>query len=133
MENTKKKILIIDDDEDCLASAATVLADAGYEVITAPDGQSGLARAVSEQADLIILDVMMPKQDGWDTCDELRALKETHDVPIVFLTCMQPPSSLYASHGAFDTVWDDYLTKPVTPKTLVSTVEKLLHESSLSH
>ena len=129
----KKRVLIIDDDSECLEFAKTVLVDEGYEVIIAVDGQEGLKKAVSEHPDLIVLDVMMPEKTGWETCDELRSTKEGIDVPIVYLTCIDPPRSLYEPHGAFGTDWDEYLTKPVTPKKLADTVKKLLNKSAPTH
>jgi two-component system alkaline phosphatase synthesis response regulator PhoP len=126
----QKKILVVDDDRECLDFTEAVLLREGYEVITAMNGQEGLEKARSECPDLIILDVLMPEQDGWDTCDNLRSEQETRAVPIVYLTCVQGPKTIYGSHGAFETEWDEYLTKPVTPKNLVGAVRRLLEKSA---
>jgi DNA-binding response OmpR family regulator len=127
----RKKILVVDDDRECLDFAEGVLAGEGYEVITATSGQEGLEKARSECPDLIILDVVMPEQDGWDTCDELRSGRETRQVPIVYLTCVGAPTTLYAPHGALETEWDEYLTKPVSPRNLAAAVKRLLEKSAV--
>lgn len=124
-----KKVLVVDDDADCLEFAKVALERAGFEVTTATNGQEVTAVAGAVHPDAIILDVMMPEQDGWDTCDKLRSIRATCKVPIVFLTCVESPKTLYAAHGAFETDWDEYLTKPVTGKELVATVKRLLKRS----
>ncbi len=125
-----KKILMVDDDRNFLESVKTVLTKKGFEVVTAKNGDEGMRKALSEQLDLVILDVMMPGQDGWDLCDSLRSKDELRNIPIIYFTCVEAPKSLYQSHGAFETDWDEYLTKPVTPKKLLETVEKLLEKDS---
>lgn len=127
----RKRILVVDDDRDCVAFAEAVLRRAGYEVISATDGCQGLEKAKAERPDLIILDVLMPERDGWDTCDDLREAEETRRVPIVYLTCVAGPKTIYGSHGAFETEWNEYLTKPVSPKHLVSVVQKLLEKTAV--
>ena len=121
-----KKILLIDDDDECIMIIGSILEKAGFEVISAMDGQEGLERAASEHPDLILLDVMMPEMDGWDTCDSIKANKGINDVPIVYLTCVNPPKSLHQSHGALETDWDEYLTKPIRRNQLLATVNKLV-------
>ena len=75
---------------------------------------------------------MMPKQDGWDTCNKLRDTCEGRTIPIIYLTCVDLPKSLYDHHIAFDTDWDEYLTKPVTPKELISVVRRLLQKAAVA-
>lgn len=124
------KILVVDDDEHDLELARRALADEGYEVITASDGREAVPKARTERPDLVVLDVVMPEQDGWDTCDELRAAEETRSVLIVFLTRVDTPKTLYAPHAAFETDWDEYLTKPITPRKLVAAVRQLFEKAS---
>ncbi len=126
----QKRILVIDDDQECLEFAKTVLAPEGYEVVTATNGCEGLEKAKVAHPDLIILDVLMPERDGWDTCDDLRDAEGTRFVPIVYLTCVEGPKTIYGSHGAFETEWNEYLTKPVAPKNLVAVVKRLLEKSA---
>ncbi len=125
----RKKILVVDDDCECTEFAEGVLTAEGYEVITASDGQEGLEKARSQCPDLIILDVLMPEQDGWDTCDQLRSAQETRRVPIVYLTCVPGAKSIYAPHGALETDWDEYLNKPITPQNLIAAVRRLLEKA----
>ena len=122
----KKRILVVDDDSDSLEFAAATLTREGYEVITATDGKEGLAKAVDQHPDLVILDVVMPEQDGWDTCDQLREIRELRKVPVVYLTCVEGPGTLYTDHGLYETVWDEYLRKPVVAKDLLRVVGRLL-------
>ena len=126
----KKRILVVDDDSVCLEVARDALTPEGYEVITATDGKEGLAKAIKQRPDLIILDVVMPEQDGWDTCDQLREIRELRNVPVVFLTCVESPGTLYASHGLYETDWDEYLRKPVNAKEIFRVVGKLLHRTA---
>ena len=107
-----------------------VLTPEGYDVVTAKTGCEGLEKAKAGRPDLIILDVLMPDRDGWDTCDDLRVAEETRSAPIVYITCVEGPKTIYGSHGAFETEWDEYLTKPVSPKNLVAVVKRLLEKSS---
>ncbi len=127
----RKKILVVDDDRECRDFARDVLSTEGYEVILAQDGEEGLERARAECPDVIILDVLMPEEDGWDICDRLRSVRETRSVPIMYLTCVEGPKSLYASHGALETEWDEYLTKPISPQLLVGAVKRLLERSAV--
>ncbi len=122
----KKKILLIDDDCECIEYIGSILAKAGFQVVSAMNGEEGLQRAASEHPDLILLDVMMPEMDGWDTCDGVRAAGEIDNVPVVFLTCVKPPKNVSQPHGALETSWDEYLTKPVRRKELLATVGRLV-------
>ena len=119
-----KKILLVDDDDECVEYIGSILTGDGFEVLSAGNGNEGLRRALSEHPDLILLDVMMPDLDGWDTCDNIRATKEIDGIPVVFLTCVEPPKSLYQAHGYLETTWDEYLTKPIPKKELLAAVHQ---------
>ena len=127
--NERKRILVIDDDRECIEFVENVLTRKGFDVIAALDGQEGLTKAISDRPDLIILDVVMPEQDGWVTCEKIRSTTEIANVPIIYLTSVDSPKSLFMDHGAFETDWDEYLTKPVTPKSLHTAVMKVLKKS----
>jgi CheY-like chemotaxis protein len=126
MTEAKKRILAIDDDSEALDLIRNALESGGFEVLTAADGRKGVEKAAAARPDLILLDVVMPGMDGWDTCDALRALPGFSHLPIIFLTNVDLPSSLYQSHGAFETDWDEYITKPFKPKKRVSVVKAAL-------
>jgi len=131
--NAHGRILVVDDDEHDREITRSVLAKEGFEVITASDGREALQKARTERPDLVVLDVVMPEQGGWDTCDALREADGSHSLKILFLTQVEVPRTLYAAHVALETDWDEYLTKPVTPRKLIAAVRQLLGKSSASH
>lgn len=128
MANKKnQKILVVDDESDILELLKYNLEKEGYEVKTAPDGIKGVALAKSFLPDLILLDIMMPKQDGVETCRQLRDIPELHDTFIVILTAR---SEEYSEVAAFDMGADDYLTKPIKPRALMSRISAMFRRES---
>jgi len=119
----QKKILIVDDEPDILEFLQYNLKKEGYKVITAPDGSEAIKIAEREKPDLIILDIMMPEMDGIETCRQLRLHKDFADTPIAFLTARDEDFSQIA---ALDVGGDDYVTKPIKPRVLVSRIQALL-------
>jgi len=119
-----KKILVIDDEPKIVDICQDYLQAAGFEVIRAGDGPIGLAKARTEQPDLIVLDLMLPGMDGLDVC---RALRRESDVPIIMLTARveETDKLIGLELGA-----DDYLTKPFSPRELVVRVRTLLRRVS---
>jgi len=81
-------ILIIDDDPDNLAMVSAYLEDRQYRILVAEDGESGVRRALYARPDLILLDVLMPGIDGYETCRRLKALEGTKDIPVIFMTAL---------------------------------------------
>jgi CheY-like chemotaxis protein len=120
---TTPRILIVDDDEWILRMVSTVLRNEKYEVLTASDGEEGLATAVGTRPDLIILDVMMPKMDGWTFIKQVRSMPDFAFVPVLFLTALD--SSKDRVHG-FRLGADDYLPKPFQAEELVVRVATAL-------
>lgn len=117
------KILIVDDEEDILEFIEYNLKKEGYEVYTAHDGEEALRKALEIAPHLVLLDVMMPNMDGMETCRRLRAMPETADAIIAFLTAR---SEDYSQVAGFDAGADDYIAKPVRPNVLVSRIKALL-------
>ncbi|MCB0122083.1 MAG: response regulator transcription factor, partial [Caldilineaceae bacterium] len=116
-----KKLLIVDDEADLLAELQPMLTRAGYQVITATDGEAALALVAQEAPDLIILDVLMPKLDGRAT---LRRLREGDNwVPVILLTQINTTLErvLSLQEGA-----DDYLNKPFDPMELLARIQAIL-------
>ncbi|MFA5259858.1 MAG: response regulator [Candidatus Omnitrophota bacterium] len=85
MQN-KKKILIVDDEKNLIALVALHMQMAGYEPLFATDGEEALSMVEQEKPDLVILDLMLPKLDGWEVCQRIRAKAEIKAIPIIMLT-----------------------------------------------
>jgi len=123
------KILIIDDEEDIRILIQYTLKKEGFTVETAKDGESGIEKAKSFLPDLIILDVMMPGIDGIETCELLRQNPIFDTTLITFLTAR---SEDYSQIAGFNSGADDYISKPVKPKVLVSRINGLLRRQTIS-
>ena len=123
MESGKAKILVLDDEPDILEIVGYNLRSEGYEVKTALSGKEGIAIAKKFLPDLILLDVMMPGMDGIETRDIIRQDVQLKDTIIAFLTARGED---YSQVAGFDAGADDYITKPVKPKVLVSRLKALL-------
>jgi two-component system alkaline phosphatase synthesis response regulator PhoP len=123
MKKKEIKILLVDDEQDILEIVGYNLQQEGYQVVTANNGKEAVAKAKKELPQLIIMDVMMPEMDGMEACEAIRKLPELSNVIITFLTAR---SEDYSQVAGFDAGADDYITKPIKPKLLVSKVKALL-------
>lgn len=123
MKNKDIKILLVDDDADILEIVGFNLEAENYQVYTAKNGKEALTIAKKETPNLVILDVMMPEMDGIETCEHMRKLPELSNTIITFLTARGED---YSQVAGFDVGADDYITKPIKPKLLVSKVKALL-------
>jgi CheY-like chemotaxis protein len=117
------RILICDDDPAILRVLQVNLEVEGYETLLAHHGEEALKIAGSEKPDLIILDIMMPRMDGYQTCDALKADPETKGIPVVFLSAKAQDSDI--EKGKSYEV-EDYITKPFDPDTLIEVVERVI-------
>ncbi|OGC42051.1 hypothetical protein A2Y85_00480 [candidate division WOR-3 bacterium RBG_13_43_14] len=124
----KSKILLVDDDPDFLDATRQILLAHKYDVVTANNGEEGIAKAKIESPDLIILDVIMPGKDGFTTCYELRKFPQTRPIPIIMLTAVgqQLSKPEYGQEIAIDHLADDYIDKPVEMQVLLKKIEKHL-------
>jgi DNA-binding response OmpR family regulator len=124
------KILVVDDDPDILDAVALILESQGYEVVTARDGIEGLANLKAEQPDLMILDLMMPKMDGFAVCKELQDPRwsKYKDIPILILTSVREEASRrrYELETGLALDVDDYVEKPMSPDVLLKRVSTLI-------
>ncbi len=119
-----ERILIIEDETPMRTALADVLQGEGYRALTAADGESGLRKAVDEKPDLILLDIMMPKLDGYAVCAELRRLE--NPVPVLMLTAKGQVEDRVTG---LDAGADDYLVKPFSTEELLARVRALLRRS----
>ncbi|MBK6898946.1 MAG: response regulator [bacterium] len=118
-----RKILIVDDEPYILSILDFSLDAEGYTVLQAADGDAALSLAADQQPDLVILDVMMPRLDGFETCRRLKADLRTKDIPVVLLTARNSRED--RTRGR-DCGADGYITKPFSPQRLVDTVQTFL-------
>ena len=122
-----QKVLVVDDEEPILELLRYNLEKQGYDVKIASDGFIGVELAKRFHPDLVLLDIMMPKMDGVETCRQLRAIPELQNTFIVFLTAR---SEEYSEVAAFDVGADDYITKPIKPRALMSRISALFRRDS---
>jgi two-component system, OmpR family, alkaline phosphatase synthesis response regulator PhoP len=122
METKLGKVLIADDEPDILEILKYNLSNEGYEVVTAKDGDEAIEKAKLTKPDLIVLDMMMPKKNGVQVCEILRAKPDFKQTLIIFLTAMSDEGTQIKG---LETGADDYISKPVSPKVFVSRVNAL--------
>ncbi len=123
MKKKDIKILLVDDEPDILEIVGYNLEKEGYQVFKATNGVEAIKKTRDIKPHLILLDVMMPKMNGIETCEKIREIDELHDIIIAFLTAR---SEDYSQIAGLDAGADDYITKPVKPKVLLGKVKSLL-------
>jgi len=124
--NENPHILVVDDEPDILEFVQYNLQKEGFRVSTAENGIEGLEEARKVKPDLIILDIMMPEMDGVEVCRQLRSEPSFNNTVVAFLTARDED---YSQIAALDVGGDDYITKPIRPRVLVSRVNALLRRS----
>ena len=117
------RVLVADDDEDILSLVAFRLERSGFEVLKACDGAEALRLATDEIPDLAVLDVMMPKLDGYEVTRRMRANETTSGIPVILLTARAQESDVAAG---FEAGADDYVKKPFSPQELGTRVQAIL-------
>jgi DNA-binding response OmpR family regulator len=122
--DNRKQVLVIEDDPNTANLVVVYLQREGFSALQAHDGEKGLALAVKHQPDLVILDLMLPRMDGWEVC---RRLRRTSDVPVIMLTARGEEIDRVSglTLGA-----DDYVVKPFSPRELVARVKAILRRSA---
>ncbi|MFH1382313.1 MAG: response regulator [Chloroflexota bacterium] len=125
-----EKILVVDDDPDILEALTMILEAKGYTVVTAKDGVEGLSILRAESPSLMILDLLMPKMDGFAVCKELQDPRwaKFRDIPILILTSVREEASRrrYELETGLALDVDDYVEKPVSPDLLLERVTRLI-------
>jgi len=126
------KILVVDDDPDIREAISAVLEASSYQVVTACDGEDGLDKLRDERPDLMILDLLMPKMDGFAVLKELQDPRRSKysKIPILILSSVAEDASRhrYELETGLELNVDDYVEKPIDPHTLLWRVEKLLEK-----
>jgi len=123
MSVDKKKILIVDDEADLVGILEVQLQSMGYSTITAEDGEVGIEMVKLETPDIILLDVMMPKLDGYQVCKLLKNDQTYAHIPIIMLTARAQAQDIQKGKDAGA---NDYMTKPFDNKILMEKIQKLL-------
>ena len=123
MNDVRPLVLVADDDPDILALVRFRLEREGYEVLSAPDGETALDLALARTPDLAVLDVMMPRLDGYELTRRLREHGPTTGIPIILLTARVQEPEL---ERGFEAGADDYVTKPFSPQALGERVQAAL-------
>ena len=120
-----KRILLADDSVTALTMHRMILAGAGYEMLTAQDGQEAIELATSEHPDLILMDVVMPRKTGFEATRFLRKQEATKSIPVIMVTTRSEAESM---ETGFARGCNDYVTKPVNSSELLAKVRGLLGE-----
>jgi DNA-binding response OmpR family regulator len=125
---SEKYILVVDDDPDLVETVAMMLESKGCEVGRAYDGVEGEESIRRRRPDLVILDVMMPRKDGYQLCAELKADEATRSIPIVLLTAVGEavPSTSYTHADGMSTEADEYIAKPIDTESMWNIVNSLI-------
>lgn len=119
----QKKILLVDDSATTLMMEQMVLRGQPYQIVTAKNGREAIAVALLEQPDLVLLDVVMPEMNGFETCRELRQLPVTKNVPIIMVTTKGEEQNV---ETGFESGCSDYITKPINGAELLTKVRGFL-------
>lgn len=127
IDQRKIKVLVVDDEQDIIDILTYNLQKEGYEVETAMDGIKAVSKAKSFTPDVILLDIMMPLQDGVETCRQIREIPELKKTFVIFLTAR---SEEYSEVAAFDVGADDYINKPIKPRALLSRIAALFRRET---
>jgi DNA-binding response OmpR family regulator len=120
------KILIAEDERDIGELIALTLRFNGHEVVTTRDGAEAVAQAQRDQFDLILLDVRMPRMNGYEACRQLRAMEATSQIPIIFLSAKGQEAEVQAGLEAGA---DRYILKPFAPDLLIRKIAEVLGEA----
>lgn len=127
--NQPKKIFVVDDDPDLVMMIASMLVSSGYAVNRAYDGVECMEKVRSISPDLILLDVMMPRKDGYQVCKELKADEELRCIPVILLTAVVDhiPTTTFSHRDGMENEAEDFIDKPFRPEELLQRIRQLLN------
>lgn len=119
----KKRVLIVDDEPDLVTFLAKNLENNEYQTISAFDGEEGLKKAIEEKPDLILLDLIMPKHDGWQMLKGLKTHESTSPIPVIVVSAKAETDSIFAAkkQGVVD-----YIIKPIEIAALVKYIKRYI-------
>jgi two-component system alkaline phosphatase synthesis response regulator PhoP len=117
-----RKILVVDDERHIVRLVEVNLQRAGYDVVTAYDGVEALEKVKAEKPDMIVLDVMMPRKDGFEVLQDLQGNPATADIPVIMLTAKAQDADVFKG---WQSGVSSYLTKPFNPRELLTFVERI--------
>jgi len=113
----RKRILIVDDSRTAQMMTSLIVSKGSFDVVTASDGEDGVQKALSEKPDIILMDVMMPRMDGFETCRRLHENEATRGIPVIMVTTRGEADNIEVGYGAGCV---DYVTKPVNSVELLA-------------
>ncbi len=119
----KKKILLIDDEEELVSSLSEVLEENGYKVIIATNGMEAIKKAKEERPDLILLDIMMPKMDGYEVLRQLKTSAEAWAISVIMVTARSDSGSILKTQ---DSRAADYIIKPFDVSEVLSSIQRYI-------
>jgi len=122
MSDKKKRILVVDDERHIVRLVQVNLERAGYEVLTAYDGVEALEKVKSEMPDMVVLDVMMPRMDGFEVLKNMQADPRLQNIPVIMLTAKAQDADIFRGWASGVS---SYLTKPFNPRELLVFVERI--------
>ena len=125
----RKRILVVDDEIYIVHILEFTLTMEGYEVLTAADGEEALRRLEQDRPDLVVLDVMMPKVDGYEVLRRIRADEDFRQMPVILLSAKGRPMD---RETGLEIGADDYIVKPFSPRRLLEKIQNLLERERLS-
>lgn len=127
---SRGRILVVDDEIYIVHILDFSLGMEGYEVVTALDGEEALRKVQECKPDLVVLDIMMPKMDGYETCRTLKAGEDTKHIPVILLSAKGRNVDMQTG---YDVGADDYITKPFSPRKLVDRINAMLGQTDTAN
>lgn len=124
---SSKRILVVEDNPDNREIMSAVLRHRGYEVVMAEDGEKALELVGDQRPDLVLMDISLPRMDGYEATARLRELPQTADVPVIAVSAH---AFVQERRAAWEMGFDSYLTKPVAPSRIVEEVDRFLGQAA---
>lgn len=119
----RKKVMLVDDSSTALMMEKVILSKKNFDLVFARDGEEAVAKSVAERPDLILMDVVMPKMNGFDACKRIRQEPVTRDIPIIMVTTRGEPENVEIG---FASGCNDYITKPINSLELLAKLDNFL-------